>query len=315
MSVIKIPSSKIYGDISKTNRNNLIQSLSIGYNNATVKFENILGSPYSITLNQVDANGNITFVGNDPNVNDIPFKITSSGDNYFAVSEESPTTFSINKKLYYYSSTSETHYHTMEIAQVVYDSSSNKNYTYYYYSNVSLSYDVIQNTIKITYLSIPLRSSLTTLSVTIAILGNAITSKNQTRIASQKGEPFSVGGDNEVLQSANEYNAPPELRYIDRLNAKVLEMYKNGKQIAKIKCSVSDYLDVDGNLVISPSNSIYPAVFEKYDIVEPYMFTSKGEKPLIINADGTAKRFEVIGVDFNYKGVVWQELTLQEYIE
>jgi hypothetical protein len=77
----------------------------------------------------------------------------------------------------------------------------------------------------------------------------------------------------------------------------VMRSYGDGKEVYTLKCSVMD------------------EPFAKYDIVEPYIFTSKGEVPLSTKEDGTAKQFEVIGVDISYSGVVWQEITIQEYYE
>lgn len=93
----------------------------------------------------------------------------------------------------------------------------------------------------------------------------------------------------------------------------VEKSYRNGKEVYTIKCSVGNYYGTYGNLIISPDNSSYAPCFKKYDIVEPYVFTSRGEVPLSTKVYGTPKLFEVIGIDFSYKGVVWQELTLQEY--
>ena len=99
----------------------------------------------------------------------------------------------------------------------------------------------------------------------------------------------------------------------------VVRKYKNGKETYKLKCSIGDYYYTSGSLAIFPLDDAYenklPATFKKHDIVEPWIYTSKGEVPLSEKADGTAKQFEVIGIDYSYAGVVWQELTLQEYIE
>ena len=57
--------------------------------------------------------------------------------------------------------------------------------------------------------------------------------------------------------------------------------------------------------------------FEVGDIVIPkkYAVTSEGLKdvPMSLRADGTAKQFEVIGVNFTFDGASWQEIFLEEY--
>ena len=117
---------------------------------------------------------------------------------------------------------------------------------------------------------------------------------------------------NELIQDTNGYDGY-DYSYV--ISEEIIKNYKNGKEVFVLKCSVANYYDIDENLIICPENSNYPSVFEKYDIVEPYVFSSEGEIPLSTNADGTPKKFEVIGVDFSYSGVVWQELTVQEYVE
>ena len=94
---------------------------------------------------------------------------------------------------------------------------------------------------------------------------------------------------------------------------KVTDYYSQGKEVYTLRCSLSNYNDLDGNVQISLGDRNYPMAFEKYQIVEPYTYTSRGEVPLSSNTDGTPKQFEIIGVDFSYSGVVWQEITIQEY--
>ena len=150
------------------------------------------------------------------------------------------------------------------------------------------------------------------ISIKLLVIGDTYTSYKSTQKFTKIGyenaplDTVFVFPQNEIIQKRS---------YNETLASNVIKRHINGKEVFTLKCSVSNYYDTNGNLVISPNNSNYPAVFEKYDIVQPYTFTSKGEKPLSTNADGTAKRFEVIRVDFSYMGVVWQELTLQEYIE
>lgn len=109
------------------------------------------------------------------------------------------------------------------------------------------------------------------------------------------------------------------LDYPISISQKVIDKYKNGKEVYTIKCSISEYYNCDGYfeglIAISPYNLNFPAIFKKYDIVEPYLFTNDGEVPLSCKTDGTAKKFEIIGVDFSYDGVPFQELTIQEYVE
>lgn len=106
-----------------------------------------------------------------------------------------------------------------------------------------------------------------------------------------------------------------KISLLDNVLENVVKKYSNGKEVYELKCSISRYNDTNGNVAIEPTNTSYPATFEKHDIVEPYIFTSKGEVPLSTKSDGTPKRFEIIGIDYEYRGVVWQKLTIQEYVE
>lgn len=56
-----------------------------------------------------------------------------------------------------------------------------------------------------------------------------------------------------------------------------------------------------------------PPLLKKYDLVVPYIYTSKGEVPLSTDKDGNAKQFQIIGVNFSYRGIARQEIVIQEY--
>lgn len=114
---------------------------------------------------------------------------------------------------------------------------------------------------------------------------------------------------NELCQ---DHNTLPGIAWTTSVLTSVFSKYKNGKEVYEIKCSIADYYDTDGNLIISPNNSNFSATFEMHTIVEPYVFTSGGEVPLSTKADGTPKRFEIIGIDYSYSGVAWQKLIIQE---
>lgn len=78
---------------------------------------------------------------------------------------------------------------------------------------------------------------------------------------------------------------------------KIIENYKNGKETAVIRCSVTEDL----------------SVFEIGDEVIPMVYGADGvDRPMSRYKDGTQKVFNVVGTKFIYDGAVWQELTLQE---
>lgn len=65
--------------------------------------------------------------------------------------------------------------------------------------------------------------------------------------------------------------------------------------------------------LISPNEENLPMTFHIGDIVIPYIYTNKGDKPLSYNKDFTPKRFKVVGNKISKKQGGTQELTLQEY--
>jgi hypothetical protein len=132
------------------------------------------------------------------------------------------------------------------------------------------------------------------------------------KIGSGNNHPFSIGGNNELLQTSNYLNKV-DYKAIDTDYGKTLTEYSNGKETATLLCSISDYYDERENKVIAIDNSTNKMCFRMYDIVEPYVCGANGQdKPLSRNKNGNPKQFQVLGVKPIYDGAVWQELTLQE---
>lgn len=124
---------------------------------------------------------------------------------------------------------------------------------------------------------------------------------------------------NELVQGDNVYglsiDAVNAVNYSDKFVAEVFDRYKNGKETATLLCSVGKYYDLEGNLVVDAENedsSIAP-LLKKYDIVVPYVMTSRGEAPLSTDASGNPKQFQIIGVNISYNGIPRQEIVIQEY--
>lgn len=96
------------------------------------------------------------------------------------------------------------------------------------------------------------------------------------------------------------------------LYSKTLNLYKKGKENAVIRCSIGEYSDENGNVVISTKTS-NKMLFEHYDKVVPMVRrTLSQEEPISSTEDDLAKVFEVVGVRVFFDGAVWQELTLRE---
>lgn len=100
--------------------------------------------------------------------------------------------------------------------------------------------------------------------------------------------------------------------FISNQAQNVLLEYANGKETAKIICSIGEYYDENSDLAIS-TKTADKMTFEHYDKVVPMIRNGYGQdEAMSYNADGTAKVFEVVGVRVYSDGAVWQELTLRE---
>lgn len=89
----------------------------------------------------------------------------------------------------------------------------------------------------------------------------------------------------------------------------VLSQYENGKETARIRCSVNDYYDENGELAISPNGKNDLAMlFSINDEVIPMVTPEKA----MSYKDEMPKVFRVVSTRFENRGALWQELTLQE---
>lgn len=142
-------------------------------------------------------------------------------------------------------------------------------------------------------------------SIKITIYGDTIgiDLKNEIITVNSGNKVFSFDG-NELIQTTNTPSA--ENKY-----QSIIDKWKSGKQTATIACPITDYYDKNGNKVIDISTSI-KMIFQEGDIVIPYIYTNKGDKPLSYNKDFTPKRFKVIATKITKKQGGTQELTLQE---
>jgi hypothetical protein len=337
MNITKIPSSNIYEVDSNTAlvSQNQIENVQITSNNYIRKFgENVLSKEYIINFYEYN-NGKLVYVANDSQKTDFYFTSEPIANGNYKVIEESPIlNLDIGK-----------------IIQFEFDQNTDKIYKYVvyikkYWSDSSIdpeteqlriteeslvdfpNYDAINHKFKI---DIGTYSNNLNGGIVVAFRGFEgdifeYLTKMTIRVEGEYFDTEDVTQTFGVINSGNSILLPNnELTQIgskisgshaqQTISNKVIRVYRNGKEVYTIKCSVGEYYDIYRAKAIDPYDTNYPATFEKHEIVEPYVFTSQGEVPLSEKADGTPKRFEIIGIDFSYKGVVWQELTLQEYIE
>lgn len=130
---------------------------------------------------------------------------------------------------------------------------------------------------------------------------------------------------NELLQENNAYKDPYVPSTTDEgvlytpLYSQILEevsrKYGKGLECCEIECTFGDYYAENGEKVIDGSGINAPIQgFSRYDIVTPYI--QKGYKtiPYKLDDNGNPMSFKVIGIKYNYNGVLRQTLCLQEYV-
>ena len=149
---------------------------------------------------------------------------------------------------------------------------------------------------------------------TINVLGNFFTEEGQTTFGSSSEFSESLSS-NELIQTDSKYkhetlgNRALAQHIVDTVSSK----YSNGVECVEIEVTPSDYYDIDGNKIINTNNETKP-IFDKYDIVTPYVIKNGVEKPYSTKNDGSAKSFRVIGIEYSYKGILRQNLHLQEVV-
>ena len=115
---------------------------------------------------------------------------------------------------------------------------------------------------------------------------------------------------NELLQTTTTINNKKLSQFIYE---KITEEWKEGKELATLKCSIGEYYNEDGTLAISTKQNNLPMLFDIGDLVIPYIAVANGKtEPLSIKLDGTPKVFKVTQIRPYFDGAFWQEITLQE---
>ena len=141
---------------------------------------------------------------------------------------------------------------------------------------------------------------------TISLVGNYIVPEEITSTIGEGDSVISIPS-NELIQDKN--------TNLNKYAREILTEYANGKETAKILCSIGEYYDENSDLLIS-TKTADKMTFEHYDKVVPMIRNGYGQdEAMSYNADGTAKVFEVVGVRVYSDGAVWQELTLREVSE
>jgi hypothetical protein len=150
-----------------------------------------------------------------------------------------------------------------------------------------------------------------TKKIELQIFGNEIIldiSENNEIFGDEDEQSFSIS-DNEFIQT----NSKVEEKSISQHIADtIIDIYKDGKQTAVIKCGIGEYRDENGGLAISTKVDGMPMHFGIYDVVQPYVMDERGKDVPLSKKNGLPCNFLVLGRKFIYDGEVMQELYLQE---
>lgn len=127
--------------------------------------------------------------------------------------------------------------------------------------------------------------------------------KIESYSTSETAQPTSLTA-NKLLQTNSKYAAK-------NLSLDILDTVKSrfAKPIncVEMECLLGDYSDKEGNIALSKGQ-----VFKKYDTIIPYVIKNGKKQPYSIDANGNASNFEIVGVEFSYRGLLRQKLYLQE---
>lgn len=140
----------------------------------------------------------------------------------------------------------------------------------------------------------------------ISAVGDFFTDEG-TKIVGDTEAEISLNN-NELIQSEATYDGKRLARHIVDT---VKEKYGNGVECVEIEVTPSTYYDKAGNVIVGTEEK---PVFERYDLVVPYVTRGGVEVPYSTNSDGTPKTFKVIGIDYSYSGLLRQKLYLQENV-
>lgn len=142
--------------------------------------------------------------------------------------------------------------------------------------------------------------------IDLSVYGDIITLdlQDETVTINNGNKVFSFDG-NELIQTTN---TPTQRSKYQG----VIDKWKNGKQTAVIACPITDFYDTNGNKVIDTSVS-GKMLFDIGDIVIPYSYTNKGDKPLSYNKNLSPKQFKVVGTKISKNQGGTQESTVQEF--
>ena len=309
MSIIFIPSKKIYNIDYKKISNNVVTKVEQSYNEIVKEFGNVLSTEYNLRFLDIDPSVDIsaTVLYENPAYNyGFQFDlVTDSGDakltSTLALPIDKITSFIMETNAN--GETILTSHKLKSIRRISQDNGTTFREQTELKAPIVLNYNKSSKIIYLKYEVVLQRNYEITFSDTISLVGEYITTNEQTQQIGEGNHAFQIQS-NDLIQSEN--------TNLFRYANDIIEHYIKGKETATVLCSIGDYTDENEKLVIS-TNTADKMIFEHYDKVLPMVRNSWGtDTPLSLNANGLAKVFEVVGVRIYADGAVWQELTMRE---
>lgn len=310
MSVIFIPSKKIYDVNHKKISNNAITKIEQSFYGITKEFGNVLTTEY-----------NLRFFEDDPRVDINPaFTLyTTPENNYGFVFEQvtengitrlnSTLALPFNKLTGFIFGTNDSGETPLTSHKLKSTRRISTEYGTAFIEKTELLMPIvtkIDRLAKVIYLkySVVLQeNNEITYSDTISLVGDYIVPEEQTQTIGDGNKSMHLPS-NEIIQEGN--------TNLEKFANDILANYGKGKETITVRCSIGEYYDEYGDLVIS-TKTADKMTFEHYDRV--VFMTRNGwgtDSPISLNANGNAKVFEVVGVRVLADGAVWQELKARE---
>ena len=117
---------------------------------------------------------------------------------------------------------------------------------------------------------------------------------------------------NDLIQSNSYYinDDGSHTNHAEHILQEVSRRYSKGIECFEIDCLFNDYYDENGNKVFDRED--LSNHFKKYDVIIPYVKKRGQVVPFRTNADGTPKKFRIIGISYSYDGLLKQKLSVQE---
>ena len=140
---------------------------------------------------------------------------------------------------------------------------------------------------------------------TIYLVGEMFEEGTERNFGSESEYATQLSG-NELIQVDSTFG---EKTLAQHIIDTVTEKYSNGVECVVMEVTPSEYQGEDG-LAIDPVGQ--KPLFEKYDIVVPYVIRNGREQPYSTTSDGSPKSFKVVGIEYSYSGLLRQKLHLQE---